>query len=206
VLPLGTLSICTAGGTGPNRIHRCRPRASLSRLNSTCVHHGFKKVLYRDLPRPIIYCTASMVRLIHLDGIIVPCAIECLGHWSSPTRYLRQCIIQSHDSNLILFRTDDPKVPIHLLIYSVQTALTTATCIAEYLSWSDYSNNEKIELGKLYVPYLALGKSLHLSRWVHDADKDLKLFSWDSTCSFASTRPLISSHQWLRRRSGCRQH
>ncbi|KAK4629432.1 Sigma intracellular receptor 2 [Fulvia fulva] len=51
---------------------------------------------------------------------------------------------------------DDPKVPVHLLAYAVQTAITTATCIADYLSWSGFSNAEKIELGKLYVPYLAL--------------------------------------------------
>ncbi|GAB7326675.1 hypothetical protein MBLNU13_g10634t1 [Cladosporium sp. NU13] len=51
---------------------------------------------------------------------------------------------------------DDPRVPVHLLVYAVQTAITTATCIADYLSWSDYLNSQKIELGKLYVPYLAL--------------------------------------------------
>lgn len=47
-------------------------------------------------------------------------------------------------------------MPVHLLAYAVQTAITTATCIADYLSWSGFSNAEKIELGKLYVPYLAL--------------------------------------------------
>lgn len=52
--------------------------------------------------------------------------------------------------------TDDPKVPIHLLIYAVQTAITTATCIADYLSWSDFSVEEKVGLGQLYGPYLAL--------------------------------------------------
>lgn len=51
---------------------------------------------------------------------------------------------------------DDPKVPIQLLIYAVQTAVTTATCIADYLSWTVLSDVEKLELGKLYVPYLAL--------------------------------------------------
>jgi hypothetical protein len=51
---------------------------------------------------------------------------------------------------------DDPRVPVHLLVYAVQTAVTTATCIADYLSWSEYLNSQKIELGKLYVPYLAL--------------------------------------------------
>lgn len=54
---------------------------------------------------------------------------------------------------------DDPKVPIHLLIYAMQTAVTTATCIAEYLSWSGLENAEKLELGKLYVPYLAVCES-----------------------------------------------
>ena len=51
---------------------------------------------------------------------------------------------------------DDPKIPIHLLAFAVQAAITTSTCIADYLSWSTFSNSEKIELGKLYVPYLAL--------------------------------------------------
>lgn len=55
--------------------------------------------------------------------------------------------------------TDDPKVPIQLLMYAVQTAVTTATCISDYLSWSGFSNAEKVELGKLYVPYLALCES-----------------------------------------------
>lgn len=40
----------------------------------------------------------------------------------------------------------------------MQTAVTTATCIADYLSWSGFSNAEKIELGKLYVPYLMVCK------------------------------------------------
>jgi hypothetical protein len=52
--------------------------------------------------------------------------------------------------------TDDPKVPIHLLAFAVQAAITTSTCIADYLSWSNFSKSEKIELGKLYVSYLAL--------------------------------------------------
>ncbi|KAF2237042.1 hypothetical protein EV356DRAFT_497335 [Viridothelium virens] len=51
---------------------------------------------------------------------------------------------------------DDPKVPLHLLIFAVQTAMTTLTCITDYLSWSSFSNAEKLELGKLYVPYLIL--------------------------------------------------
>ena len=44
-------------------------------------------------------------------------------------------------------------------MYAVQVTVTTATCIADYMSWSEFSNAQKMELGKLYVPYLALGMS-----------------------------------------------
>lgn len=64
------------------------------------------------------------------------------------------------DGRLTTCVTDDPKIPIHLLVYAVQTAVTTATCIADYLSWTGFSNAQKIELGKLYVPYLAVCRSL----------------------------------------------
>jgi len=50
---------------------------------------------------------------------------------------------------------DDSLVPLHLLVYAVQTAVTTITCIADYLAWP-ISNAEKFGLGQLYVPYLAL--------------------------------------------------
>lgn len=43
-----------------------------------------------------------------------------------------------------------------LLVYAVQTAVTTATCIADYMTWSGFSDRQKVELCKLYVPYLAL--------------------------------------------------
>lgn len=59
--------------------------------------------------------------------------------------------------------TDDPRVPVHLLVYAVQTAVTTATCIADYMSWSEFLAEQKMELGKLYVPYLALGMFLSFS-------------------------------------------
>lgn len=45
--------------------------------------------------------------------------------------------------------------------------MTTVTCIADYLSWSGYSATEKIELGKLYVPYLALGTFFRLPILLH---------------------------------------
>ncbi|KAL1301996.1 hypothetical protein AAFC00_002450 [Neodothiora populina] len=51
---------------------------------------------------------------------------------------------------------NDPLVPVHLLVYATQTAITTITCIADYMSWTVVSDVEKLELGKLYVPYLML--------------------------------------------------
>lgn len=57
--------------------------------------------------------------------------------------------------------SDDPKVPLHLLVFALETAVTTATCVADYLSWTGYTTAQKIEIGKLYVPYLILGKSLN---------------------------------------------
>lgn len=37
------------------------------------------------------------------------------------------------------------------MAYAMQTAVTTATCIADFLSWEDLSGKEKVELGKLLV-------------------------------------------------------
>ncbi|KAK8243334.1 transmembrane protein 6/97 [Phyllosticta capitalensis] len=51
---------------------------------------------------------------------------------------------------------DDPKVPLHLLVYACQTGFTTLTCIADYLGWTDYSNEQKLALSYLYMPYLAV--------------------------------------------------
>ncbi|KAF2673450.1 hypothetical protein BT63DRAFT_421600 [Microthyrium microscopicum] len=51
---------------------------------------------------------------------------------------------------------DDPKVPLHLLVFALETAVTTLTCISDYLSWSSFSNDQKVQLAYLYVPYLAL--------------------------------------------------
>ncbi|KAI4245184.1 MAG: hypothetical protein L6R42_010252 [Xanthoria sp. 1 TBL-2021] len=55
-----------------------------------------------------------------------------------------------------LYDGTHPLLPVHLLIYAVQTSITTLTCIAEYLSWTHLSVSDKINLGYLYVPYLAL--------------------------------------------------
>ena len=50
-------------------------------------------------------------------------------------------------------------VPVHLLVYSVQTAITTLTCIVDFVSWN-VDTKVKIDLGGLYGPYLVLGECL----------------------------------------------
>jgi len=61
---------------------------------------------------------------------------------------------------------DDPKVPIHLLVYAVQTAVTTATCIAEVLSWESLTAGEKGQLGGLlYGSYAAVAVFMGVDMW-----------------------------------------
>ncbi|TID23501.1 hypothetical protein E6O75_ATG03137 [Venturia nashicola] len=61
---------------------------------------------------------------------------------------------------------DDPKLPTHLLIYAVQTGLTTATCIAEALAWDTLSSREKFSLaGGLYTPYLLVSVFMGVDMW-----------------------------------------
>jgi len=50
---------------------------------------------------------------------------------------------------------DSPKTPVILLIYAVETFVTTSVCIAEYVAWP-LTVDEKINLTTLYGPYLAL--------------------------------------------------
>ena len=51
---------------------------------------------------------------------------------------------------------DHPLVPLHLLVWSVETAISTLTCVVEAMSWEDFTGQEKVALAQLYVPYLAL--------------------------------------------------
>ncbi|KAI4150978.1 MAG: hypothetical protein LQ340_003772 [Diploschistes diacapsis] len=57
---------------------------------------------------------------------------------------------------------DSPLVPVHLLIWAVQTALTTLVCIVDYSSWEDFSAEEKTSMNGLYVPYLLLAIGMGL--------------------------------------------
>jgi len=53
-----------------------------------------------------------------------------------------------------------PLLHLHLLLFALQTFLTTAVCIVEYHSWPELSAGERPALGGLYVPYLGFGEFL----------------------------------------------
>jgi hypothetical protein len=53
---------------------------------------------------------------------------------------------------------DDPLVPLHLLIWSVETGLTTLVCVVDVFNWEAYSRGEVVALQQLYVPYFLLGR------------------------------------------------
>jgi len=52
---------------------------------------------------------------------------------------------------------DDALVPLHLLAFALETALTTLTCAVEMVSWEGYTKEEVGRLCGLYLPYLGLG-------------------------------------------------
>lgn len=54
---------------------------------------------------------------------------------------------------------DDPVVPLHLLVWAMETGMSTLVCCVEAASWEGYSRVELIALGQLYAPYLILGKT-----------------------------------------------
>ena len=53
---------------------------------------------------------------------------------------------------------DDPMLPLHLLVFAMETGITTLTCLVEMLSWEGYTSQEVMRLGTLYGPYLAFGE------------------------------------------------
>lgn len=69
-----------------------------------------------------------------------------------------------------LTRSDDPLVPLHLLIFSVEVAVSTLVCTLEMLSWEGYSAEEQKQLSALYMPYLGLGKYKPTAEWYAESN------------------------------------
>lgn len=54
----------------------------------------------------------------------------------------------------------DPRVPLALLVFGLETSMSTLVCMAEMLSWEELSSVQRgvQGLGGMYGGYLALGK------------------------------------------------
>lgn len=54
---------------------------------------------------------------------------------------------------------NDPRIPLALLVFGLETSLTTLVCLAEMLSWDDMSSMQRglQGLGGMYGGYLAVG-------------------------------------------------
>ena len=61
---------------------------------------------------------------------------------------------------------NDPRVPLALLVFGLETSLTTLVCLAEMLSWEELTSVQRGAqgLGGMYGGYLAAGKLLFLMR------------------------------------------
>ena len=61
---------------------------------------------------------------------------------------------------------DDELVALNLLVWAVQTGVTTLTCVVEAISWEDMSSDEKMALSQLYGPYLVLAAGMGLDMFL----------------------------------------
>jgi hypothetical protein len=54
---------------------------------------------------------------------------------------------------------NDPRIPLALLVFGLETSMTTLVCLAEMLSWDELSAVQKGVggLGGMYGAYLAVG-------------------------------------------------
>lgn len=106
---------------------------------------------YRDRffidPPPWFKTYAVLEAIYHL-----PISLWMLGAlvqgWYKPLRTMLMKLTHMPDHQLL---------PVHLLIFGVQTGITTLTCLVEMLNWQGYTNEEFGRLCSLYVPYLAVG-------------------------------------------------
>ena len=57
---------------------------------------------------------------------------------------------------------EHPLVPLVLLVFALQTAVTTATCLMDMVSWEGFSMEKKWRLGGLYGGYLGFGECFYL--------------------------------------------
>lgn len=54
--------------------------------------------------------------------------------------------------------SDHILVPLNLLVFALETAITTLTCVVDVGAWTGYTALQRNDLYALYVPYLIVGE------------------------------------------------
>jgi hypothetical protein len=64
--------------------------------------------------------------------------------------------------------SNHPKLPLALLVFALETSITTLTCMAEMLSWDDLTSEQRgvQGLGGMYGAYLAVGVFMAVDSWM----------------------------------------
>jgi hypothetical protein len=73
------------------------------------------------------------------------------------------CHVTPTNSFLVPNGSDHPLVPLNLLLFALETAVTTLTCVVEMSSWPGYTAAQRADLYALYVPYLVVGEFVSTS-------------------------------------------
>ncbi|KAK5052651.1 hypothetical protein LTR84_002516 [Exophiala bonariae] len=60
---------------------------------------------------------------------------------------------------------DHPLVPLNLLIFALETAVTTLTCLVDTADWAGYSASQRQGIYSLYLPYLILAVGMGLDAY-----------------------------------------
>ncbi|EGD96561.1 hypothetical protein TESG_03999 [Trichophyton tonsurans CBS 112818] len=61
---------------------------------------------------------------------------------------------------------DDSSAPLHVLVWAIQTFVTTFTCVVEVWSWADRTTDQKMNISLLYVPYMIFAGLVGLDMFV----------------------------------------
>ncbi|KIV89862.1 hypothetical protein PV10_07230 [Exophiala mesophila] len=61
---------------------------------------------------------------------------------------------------------DHSLVPLHLLIFGLETAITTLTCLIDTAEWHAYSEVQRGRIYQLYAPYLVLALLMVLDGFI----------------------------------------
>ena len=135
-----------------------RPDDTLPVVDDTGASNCLPQMADSNVQRPLLHQPACLVQSVCLDGGGLPCPPQRVGRRGFDQRSVERPRCPLSVTDLFL---DSPLVPLQLLIWAVQTAVTTLVCIVDYSSWENYSAEERNRMHSIYGPYLVLGEQTH---------------------------------------------